>query len=241
MTWSNRFRLLAGVVVVLLVVTSATYIFTRRQAQAVSVNAQIIAESYGVGADYAGLVVDRFVDPGDQVDQNDPLFVIESLQVARDVESGALAGNRDDVSASGELVVRAAVPGTLRTIDVSEGAYSSAGVVLATIEQDESLSAQAVFILAPRDFGRIENEARVDLLLPDQRLLQGNVTDISVETIDGEAHVTATIASDGLVQGPDNGLIQAGTPLEARLHLTEAGPLAGMRDALDDFMRKVGL
>lgn len=241
MTWSNRIRLVAGAIVVLLVVSSATYVFTRRQAQAVSTSAQIVAQSYGVGADYAGLVVDRFVDPGDHVEQNDPLFVIESLQVARDVETGALAGNRDDVSASGKLTVRAAVPGTLRTIDVSEGGYASAGVVLATIERDASLSAQAVFILAPRDFGRIENQADVDLLLPDRRLLHGNVTNISVETIDGEAHVTATVASDGLVEGADNGLIQAGTPLEARLHLREDGPLAGMGDAMADFIRKIGL
>lgn len=241
MTWSNRFRLLAGALVVLLVVMSATYVFTRRQAQAVSVSSQIVAQSYGVGADYAGLVVDRFVDPGDHVDQNDPLFVIESLQVARDVETGALAANRADVSASGKLVVRAAVAGTVRTIDVSQGGYASAGVVLATIDRDESLSADAVFILAPRDFGRIESQASVDLLLPDQRVVKGTVKDISVETIDGAAHVTATIATDGLIEGADNGLIRAGTPLEARLHLREDGPLAGMRDAVADLVRKVGL
>jgi len=241
MTWSNRFRLLAGAIVVVLVVTSATYVFTRRQGQAVSVSAQIVAQNYGVGADYPGLVVDRFVDPGDHVDQNDPLFVIESLQVARDVETGALAGNRNDVSASGRLVVRAAVAGTVRTIDAREGGYASSGVVLATIDRDESLSAAAVFILAPRDFGRIENAATADLLLPDRRLVHGTVTDISVETLDGDAHVTATVASDGLVAGDDNGLIRAGTPLEARLHLREDGPLAGMHDAMDDLLRKVGL
>ncbi len=241
MTWSNRLRLVAGALVVLLFVTSASYVFTRRQAQAVSVSAHIVAQSYDVGADYPGLVTATFVEAGDQVTQNEPLFTIESLQVARDVETGALAGNRADVSASGTLVVRAAVAGTVRTIDAREGAYTSSGIALARIDSDDSLSAEAVFILAPRDFGRIEENASVDLLLPDRRVVRGTVTHISVETIDGAAHVTATIASNGLVAGESNGLIQAGTPLEARLHLREDGALAGFGDAVDNLMRKVGL
>ncbi len=241
MTWSNRFRLLAGTLVVLLVVTSATYVFTRRQAQAVSVSAQIVAASYGVGADYSGLVVKRYVDPGDHVDQNAPLFVVQSLQITRDVANDTLDAKTAGISPSGDLVVKAAVAGTVESIDVSEGGYVQSGVVVASINRDESLSAQAVFVLAPRDFGRIENNASVDLLLPDQREIRGTVTDISVETVDGDAHITATISSDGLIAGEDNGLIRGGTPLEARLHLRDDGPLAGMRDSATDFIRKIGL
>ena len=241
MTWSNRFRLLTGTLVVLLIVTSATYVFSRRQGQAVSVTAQIVAASYGVGSDYSGLVVARDVKPGDHVAANDPLFVVQSLQVARDVSTGALDKARTDVSASGDLTVRAAVAGTIKTIDVNEGGYVSSGVVVATIEGDASLSAEAVFVLAPRDFGRIEPHAAVDLLLPDQRKVHGTVTDMSVSTVAGDAHVTVTIASDGLVAGQDNGLIRGGTPLVASLHLRDDGPLAGMKDAISNLMRKVGL
>jgi len=241
MTWSNKFRLLAGVLVVLLVVTSATYVFTRRQAQVVSVTAQIVAQSYGVGADYAGLVTKTYVKVGDHVEQDEPLFEIESLQVARDVKTGALDEVRDDVTASGTLVVYAAVAGTVRTLDLSEGAYIPAGVVVATIDRDESLGAEAEFVLGPRDFGRIEDAAAVDLLLPNQEEIMGSVSDITVVTVNGEAHITATIASDGLIEGDANGLVRAGTPLEVRLHLREDGPLAGMSDALETLVRKVGL
>jgi biotin carboxyl carrier protein len=241
MTWTNRFRLLFGVVVVLVLVAGATFVFTQRQAQVVSVSAQIVAETYGVGADYPGVVTERFVQVGDHVEQNEPLFVVESLQVARDVESGLLDAARDEVSADGTLTVRAAVPGTVRTLDVNEGSYISSGVVVATIEQDESLSARAEFVLAPRDFGRIEEAANVELLLPDQREIPGALTDIEVTTVDGFAHITADISSNGLIEGDANGLVRAGTPLEARLHLRDDGPLAGMRDAAVDFIRKIGL
>lgn len=241
MTWSNRLKLTAGTLVILLIVTSATYIFSRRQAQAVSVSSAIVAESYGVGADYPGLVVHRYVDPGDTVTENQELFTIQSLQVARDVATGALDTNRNDVSDSGELVVRSAVAGTVQSIDVNEGGYVSSGVVLATIDRTNTLSATAEFVLAPRDFGRIEQSASVDLTLPNQRKVHGTVTDIKVQTVNGQAHVTATVATDGLIDGDDNGLIRVGTPLEARLHLRDDGPLAGMNDAITSLIRQIGL
>ena len=206
-----------------------------------SVSAQIVADSYDVGADYSGVVVKRYVEPGDHVDANERLFVVESLQIARDVASGVLGADRSDVTTSGELTVRASIAGTVRSIDVDEGGYVQSGTPVATIDRDAALGAEASFVLAPRDFGRIEEDASVDLLLPDQREIHGTVTDISVMTVDGDAHITATIASDGLIDGDANGLIRAGTPLVARLHLRDDGPLAGVSDAFADFVRKIGL
>ena len=241
MTWRNRFKLLFGVVVVLLIVGSATYVFTLRQGQAVSVSAHVEAQTYDVGADYAGVVIRRFVDPGDDVAPGDPLFVVDSLQVARDVSTGALTVSNNDVTEDGELTVRASISGTVKTLDVNEGAYVAAGVPVATIERDQSLSATAVFVLAPRDFSRIEDNATVDLILPNGRVAQGTVSSLSVQTIDGDAHVTVKISTDELIAGADNGLVQDGTPLEARLHLRQDGVFAGMQDAADDLLRRLGI
>lgn len=241
MTWRNRFKLLFGVVVVLLIVGSATYVFTLRQGQAVSVSAHVEAQTYDVGADYAGVVIRRFVEPGDAVAAGDPLFVVDSLQVARDVSTGALTVSNNDVTEDGELTVRASISGTVKTLDVNEGAYVAAGVPVATIERDQSLSATAVFVLAPRDFSRIEDNATVDLILPNGRVAQGTVSSLSVQTIDGDAHVTVKISTDELIAGADNGLVQDGTPLEARLHLRQDGVFAGMQDAADDLLRRLGI
>jgi multidrug resistance efflux pump len=222
-------------------VGSATYVFTLRQGQAVSVSAHVEAQTYDVGADYAGVVIRRFVEPGDAVAAGDPLFVIASLQVARDVSTGALTVSNNDVTEDGELTVRASISGTVKTLDVNEGAYVAAGVPVATIERDQSLSATAVFVLAPRDFSRIEDNATVDLILPNGRVAQGTVSSLSVQTIDGDAHVTVKISTDELIAGADNGLVQDGTPLEARLHLRQDGVFAGMQDAADDLLRRLGI
>lgn len=241
MTWRNRLKLLIGIIAVLLIVGTSTYVFTLRQGQAVSMSAQVEAQTYDVGADYAGVVTRRFVDPGDDVAPGDPLFVVDSLQVARDVSTGALTVSNNDVTEQGELTVRASVAGTVKSLDVNEGTYVASGVPVATIERDQALSATAVFVLAPRDFGRIEDNATVDLILPNGRVAQGTVSSLSVQTIDGRAHVTVEIATDELVAGADNGLVQDGTPLEARLHLRQDGVLAGMKDAADDLLRRLGI
>ncbi len=241
MTWRNRLKLLIGVIAVLLIVGTSTYVFTLRQGQAVSMSAQVEAQTYDVGADYAGVVTRRFVDPGDYVAPGDPLFVVDSLQVARDVSTGALTVSNNDVTEQGELTVRASVAGTVKSLDVNEGTYVASGVPVATIERDQALSATAVFVLAPRDFGRIEDNATVDLILPNGRVAQGTVSSLSVQTIDGRAHVTVEIATDELVAGADNGLVQDGTPLEARLHLRQDGVFAGMKDAADDLLRRLGI
>lgn len=241
MTWQNRLKLVVGVCVVLLIVSTATYFFTLRQGQAVSVSAHVEAETYDVGTDYPGIVTRSYVKTGDAVAPGDPLFVIDSLQLARDVATGALTIRNNDVTPEGELTVRATVAGTVTALDVNEGAYVASGVPVATIERDEALSATAVFVLAPRDFGRIENNAVVDLILPNGRVAHGTVSSLSVQTIDGSAHVTVAIATDDLVDGADNGLVQDGMPLEARLHLRQDGVFAGMKDAADDLLRKLGV
>ena len=62
-----------------------------------------------------------------------------------------------------------------------------------------------------------------------------------METVDGSAHVTATIDSRDLSSAPIGSLIKPGTPLDATLTLHADGPFAGVHDALSDFARKIGL
>ena len=59
-------------------------IFTQRQSDAQSASAMIEAESFTVGAVYAGTVVDQLVQPGDDVTQGQPLMEIaDNVQALR--------------------------------------------------------------------------------------------------------------------------------------------------------------
>lgn len=241
MTWTKRFQLLFGTLLVLVLVAAATLVFNQRQTRVESVTAAIEADTYGVGTDYSGLVVLAHVDQGDHVVEGQRMFELQSLQLERDLELGIVTANEATVSSDGTFVVRASATGTVGDLDQGEGAYAQSGEVLATIDADGSLFAEAEFRLSPRDFGRLEDTASVELELPDGRSLTGSVSSIDVETLDGEAHVTVRVDSEDLATGDGEALLKPGTPLEATLHLRDDGPLAGVGDMVDDFVDRIGL
>ncbi len=241
MTWGNRFKLFLGLIVVLAITAGATLVFNQRQTHVTSSTAQIAAQLHNVGTDYGGIVDEAFVTEGDAVTEGQRMFVVRSLQLERDIEAGAVDPEQSSIQSDGTLVIRASTDGIVSKVDLSEGSYVAPGSVLATIDAAGSLYAQALFVLTPRDFARIDDGAAVTLRLPDDTTFTGNVSDLTVETIDGQAHVTATVQSDGLASAEPAPLIKPGTPLEASVSLRPDGPLAGLHDALSDFARKIGL
>ena len=86
---------------------------------------------------------------------------------------------------------------------------------------------EAVAVLGALRAGMTHLDA-VELILPDHSRVEGEVTDIRVSTVDGQADADLTIASSELVMGGAGGLISSGTPVTAILHLNEEGPLAGV-------------
>ena len=241
MTWANRFKLLLGLALVLLIVAAATLVFNQRQTQVRSTSAQVGAQHYDVGTDYGGIVTDAYVMVGDEVREGQRMFAVRSLQLERDISMGVISPARESVEQDGLLVVRASTSGVVSEIELGEGSFAAAGAVLATIDAEASLFAEAEFILTPRDFGRVEDDAEVTLRLPDGREYTGTVTDITVRTEDGNAHVTARIDSGAIADAQEDALVKPGTPLDATLQLRDDGPLAGVHDALSDFARKIGL
>ncbi|MGC4176057.1 HlyD family efflux transporter periplasmic adaptor subunit [Demequina sp.] len=241
MTWANRLKMFVGLLVVLIITAGALLVFNQRQTHATSNSAQIAAQLYDVGTDYAGIITDSFVDEGDEVKEGQRMFAVRSLQLERDIATGAVSPGQESVQQDGTLVISAATTGVVSNIDMDEGSYVSQGAVLATIDAAGSLYAEAEFVLTPRDFSRIDDGAAVTLRLPNGTEFDGAVDDLTVETVDGNAHVTATIASDGLATAEPAPLLKPGTPLDVSVSLHDDGPLAGVHDALSDFARKIGL
>jgi multidrug resistance efflux pump len=216
-------------------------IFNQRQLQAVSQSATIKADSYPVGTDYGGIVTDQYVQQGDSVSAGEVLFQVQSLQLERDIKTGAVAATRADIANDGTITIRASVDGIISDVTVEQGGFAQAGSVLANINRSGSLFVEAKFVLSPRDFGRISDNASVTLRLPDQSTITGTVESLGVQTMSGSAETIAHVVSDELVAGDENGLVQPGTPIEATLELRDDGPLAGVGDASKDFLHKIGL
>ena len=244
MTWINRLRLLAGLLVVFVVVAAATIILNQRESQVASASASIKSLSYSIGSDYPGIVVEQSVAQGDEVVQGQPMMTIQSPNLTQALSSTTIpvpTSAAYTVTDDGMLSLLATENGVVSQIDASVGGFVGAGQALATIDRGEGMFVSAEFRLEPYNFARVQKGARVEIILPDHSRIEGQVTDIRVTTVDGQADADVTIASDGLVMGDAGGLVVSGTPVTAILHLEEEGPLAGMKSAWLQFLEQIGV
>jgi multidrug resistance efflux pump len=247
MTWSNRIRLYGGLVVVIALVAALTLVFNQRRSQVLSLTSHVVADQVTVGAQFGGVVVDQKVAAGDSVDKGDSLYtVVVPRAVGTAGEAvNAIAAVRNAAYAvdpkKSTVTYRALTSGVLTDVQSTEGGFVQSGAALATITAVGSEYAVAEFRLSPRDYGRVETGAHVDLLLPDNRTVPGEVRAVSVTTDGGVALTKVTISSDALRDAANAKLTAPGTPLSATLSLRDDGPLAGPTDAMVDFLRKIGV
>ncbi|NII41371.1 multidrug resistance efflux pump [Curtobacterium flaccumfaciens] len=246
MTWTNRLRLYGGILVVLVVVAACTLVFNQRQSAVASTSAAITAQEYAVGTDYGGTVTEEYVEEGDTVQEGEKLMQVQSLQLAQDIRKGVVGANTTtsayEIAPDGLITFKAEVSGTVAKLDVKAGGYVQAGSELGTIHKAQSLFVTSEFLVSPRDYGRIADGATVDLLLPNDRSLEGTVKNVSVVTDgDGQAKTTVSVESPALSASPSSGVTSPGTPVDATLHLRDDGRLSGVTDGFRDFLRQIGL
>jgi multidrug resistance efflux pump len=225
MTWANRVRLLVGTILVLVLAALATYQLNQTRGVAVSDSAQILAKTYGVGTPYSGLVVDQLVDVGDPVTAGEPLFVIDSATLQYDVKNGfaRTATEATQIDAEGRLVVLATGDGVVTEIASERGTFVQSATQLATVQRADTLYVQAEYTLTPKEYARVADDAAVTVVLPNQRAITAHVSEMKVETVAGNAQAVLTLTGDSLKDGAENGLVSAGTPVTAEVHLDNDG------------------
>lgn len=226
MTWRNRFRLFGGLVAVLVVVAAATFHLNDSQARVASDSARIAAEFYSVGTPYAGVVVERLVEVGAPVAEGDPMFLIDSANLQRDLAQEIVPPRTvaDDVDASGYLVVRASGAGTVTALEGEAGTFVHESTELAAVQREASTYVEAAFVLTTQQYARIGATPRATVMLPDGQRITGDVVDFTVEDKEGESLVVVAIHAPELVAaGAGNRLISAGAPVETELHLENDG------------------
>lgn len=226
MTWSNRFRLLGGLIVVAAVVAAATFHLNDSQARVDSSAAQVAAESYIVGTPYAGVVVEQRAEVGGAVAEGDPLFLIDSANLQRDLAQGVVPPRtvESDIDPTGYLIVRATGDGTVTALEGEVGTFVQEATEMATVQRAGSVFVEAEYVLTPQQYARIEAQPRATVVLPDRREITGEVVEMTVEDQDGQARVVMSVRSDELVVAEaEDRLVAAGTPVVVRLHLNNDG------------------
>ncbi|PFG44527.1 HlyD family secretion protein [Isoptericola jiangsuensis] len=243
MTWATRLKLAVGVVVVLALCATLTLVLNRRLTQATSSQATIVSEDVAVGTDYAGTILQSFVEEGDTVAAGEPLFSLRSLVLAHDLSVGLVSkrASVNEVTDDGEITVVAPVDGVVAEIDATQGGFIQAGEVVATLHEAGTTRVDAQMLLDPADFARIEKGSYVRIVLPDQTEVPGEVASVAVQNTRNRAEATVSVVSPTLDQQAADELVLPGTPVVARVELRDDGPLAGPDLAFQRFLQRLGL
>lgn len=243
MTWSNRFRVALGLVVILALVATFTLVLNRRITQVTSASASFEAESFELGTDYAGTVTNQFVEAGDLVKAGEPVISVQSQALAHDLSIGLVRADAApfQVTEDGTMTFVAPEDGIVTAMDADLGAFIMSGGVLATIERADSLYVSAKYSLDPRDYERIAIGAEVTVVLPNQEEVDGTVESIEVRTEANRAESIIRVVSDDLERGEQDGLMVPGAPVTASVKLRDDGVLAGVEQAAEEFLRKIGI
>lgn len=244
MTWANRLRLYGSILATLLVAAALVLLFNQRQHQISSVSASIDAPQYTIGSDYSGIVESAHVKAGDRVTVGEPILTMASIGLRQDLANNVKVTSNDAMDVdpvNGTITYKAVTAGVVTSFDAEKGTYLAPGQAGAVITEDGGRSVLADYVLQPRDYVRIQQGSRVDLLLPNNKEVQGAVESASVQTEDGRALTRLRITSDAL-NGQDMQLLSTrGAPVVATVFLRDEGILAGPTDATMDFLRKIGL
>ena len=88
MTWLNRFKMILGIVGVIVIVAGLTVVFNQRQSQVTTATAALVAEQYPVGTDYGAVMLNRLVYDDDIVAAGDVLFILQSPSLESDISKG---------------------------------------------------------------------------------------------------------------------------------------------------------
>lgn len=244
MTWTNRFRLLAGLLGVLALVAVLTIVFNQRQTQAQSLTATISTDAYDVGAGYGGTVLKQYVKENDSVAVGDKLFTMQSVAMQQDVANKVKVKGTEayDVDTKkGTVTYKATVAGQVDQIGAKLGTTLTGGQSFARITVTGSQYVEAQYLLTPRDYERVQVGAVVSVLLPDNQKVEGTISTIKVATDQGNAATKIRVDSPELANSSLTTLTKSGTPVVATVRLRDDGPLAGVSDASFDFLRQIGL
>jgi hypothetical protein len=244
MTWTNRLRLIGGLLGVLALVAVLTIIFNQRQTQAQSLTATIGTDAYDVGAGYGGTVIEQDVRENDVVQVGDPLFTMQSPAMQQDVANKVKVKSTEAYTVDtkkGTITYLATVPGQVDVLRAKLGTTLTGGQSFARIVVTGSQFVTAQFLLTPRDYERVQTGADVSILLPNNQKVAGTVSTVKVATERGNAAAEIRVDSPDLTDPSLSTLTRTGTPVVATVRLRDDGPLAGVGDSAFAFLRKIGL
>ncbi len=230
MSFLTRLKYLFGLLLVVAAVAALTLSMNDRISTVHDVSATVRTHEYGVATPYPGIVVKRNVDVGDHVRKGQPLFVVQSSQLARDIANHALKPKKSpyDIRDGSKVVIRATSAGKVSEVHPIHGASVVANQTLARVQEKGTSFVQADFRLTPKEYALMRRAKQVTVRLPDQRTVQAEVTRLRVQTQGDQAQTRLRAVSPLL---DNRGLFASGTPVDVDVKIRTGGLVESVRAA----------
>lgn len=240
----NHIKLWGGILVTLVLMAALTLLFNQRQQQVVSDVARVDAPVSTVGSSYGGVVTEVLISEGEAATVGQPLFEVTSSSLQEAYSLGARPESNEAFDldpASGRVIYKSVTDGFITNVNAAHGSYVNDGESLATIVSDDDRSVLATYTLSPLDYGRVDVGGAVEILLPNNTKLDGEVAGVQVTSSNGDTVSEVRVVSQELNSADLGTLGQRGTPVQVTMPLRDDGFLAGPTDAVLSFLTKIGL
>ncbi len=240
MNFLTRLKYLVGILLVVGAVAALALSMNHRISTVHDVSATVRTDDYTVGTPYAGTVVARKVDVGDQVGKGDPLFVVRSTELAREIEKDAIEPEKSpyDIRGGSKVVIRATSAGKVSEVQPIEGAYVAANSTLAQVQEQGTSYVQADFRLTPKQYALMRGADDVTVRLPDERSVRAEIDRIGVRTDGASAATRLRVVSPDL---NNRGLFASGTPVDVDVTLRRDGLGESLRSLLAGLLTPGGV
>lgn len=179
----SRFRLLIGILLVVLVTFGLFVYLNYSMSNITSKSAQLDSDQYTVSVDYGGTVAKQYVQVGDTVKTGDSLFEIKSpsLQAELDAKRKSTDDLLYSLTSDGNILLQAASSGVVRNVQFTQGSYIPNNAQLATLTIDGTDYVTAKYSLNAPDYARINRNHPLKVNLPDNTTLDAKIFDITLE------------------------------------------------------------
>ncbi len=219
MKFTHRLKFLAGILFVIALCTGLFIYLDYSMSRIQSVDAQLQSDTYTVGVDYTGIIEKQYIDEGAYIKTGDPLFEVRSSTLADAIRNNEVAKSSllYSVSDNGNVRISAAANGRVQTIAYRQGAFVPANSEIAVVNVEDGLYVRSTYTLSSPDYARINTKSRVSITMPDNKILEGTVYDISLETVDKQVMTTVkTRINEGSI---NKTAFSVGTPVRSTLSL----------------------
>jgi len=219
MNWKTRIKLTSALLTVGVIVAGLLLYVDKTASEASAQKAELIADSYSVGIDYSGNIVEQYVQEGDMVREGQDMFKVKSTVLTNSVREFNLTTDEllYPLDEQGNIVVKANKDGIIADIAYGQGSFVPANEAIAKVIDIDNVKAQATFRLPRKDFALLGRETVMSVRLPDGSYATGKLSKIDVVE---QSEVVVTEVQSTLESGISNDLlIGTSTPVVAEIKL----------------------